>query len=52
MKTLLLLSLILIILSCSNNKNKSDAFGNFETDEVIISSENSGKILMTSFIEG
>ena len=52
MKTLLFLSLILIILSCSNNKNKSDAFGNFETDEVIISSENSGKILMTAFIEG
>ena len=52
MKTLLFLSMILISISCSNNKNKSDAFGNFETDEVIISSENSGKIVMTAFSEG
>ncbi len=53
MRTLLLLSLIIILgASCSNNKTKSDAFGNFETDEVIISSENSGRILLTAFIEG
>jgi HlyD family secretion protein len=52
MRTLLLLSLILILGACSNNKTKSDAFGNFETDEVIISAENSGKIVMTAFIEG
>ena len=52
MKTLLFLSLILILGACSTNQTKSDAFGNFETDEVIISSENSGKILMTVFVEG
>jgi len=52
MRTLLLVSLILILGACSNNKTKSDAFGNFETDEVIVSAENSGKILMTTFIEG
>jgi len=52
MKTLLLLSLIIILGACSNDKTKSDAFGNFETDEVIISAENNGKILMTAFIEG
>ena len=52
MKTLLFLSLILILGACSTNQTKSDAFGNFETDEVIISSENSGKILMTAFVEG
>ena len=52
MKTLLFLSLILILGACSTNQTKSDAFGNFETDEVIISSENSGKILMTAFAEG
>ena len=52
MRTLLFLSLIIILGSCTNNKTKSDAFGNFETDEVIVSSENSGKILMTAFIEG
>jgi len=52
MKTLIFLSLILILGACSTNQTKSDAFGNFETDEVIISSENSGKILMTAFVEG
>ena len=52
MRTFLFLSLILLLGACSNNKTKSDAFGNFETDEVIISSENSGKIIMTAFSEG
>ena len=52
MRTLLFLSLIILLGACSNNKTKSDAFGNFETDEVIISSENSGKIIMTAFSEG
>ncbi len=52
MRTLLFISLIILFGACSNNKTKSDAFGNFETDEVIVSSENSGKILMTAFIEG
>ena len=52
MRTLLFLSLIILLGACSNNKTKSDAFGNFETDEVIVSSENSGKILLTAFSEG
>ena len=52
MKTFIFLSLIIILGACSNNKAKSDAFGNFETDEVIISSENSGKIMLTAFNEG
>ena len=52
MRTLIFLSLIITLGACSNHKAKSDAFGNFETDEVIISSENSGKILKTMFIEG
>jgi HlyD family secretion protein len=52
MKTIVYVSLILLLGACSNNQTKSDAFGNFETDEVIISSENGGKILMTAYIEG
>jgi len=52
MKTFIFLSLIIILGACSNNRAKSDAFGNFETDEVIISSENSGKIMLTAFNEG
>ncbi len=52
MRTILFLSLILILGACSNKQTTSDAYGNFETDEVIISSENSGRILSTAFVEG
>jgi len=52
MRTVLFLSLVILLGACTNNKTKSDAFGNFETDEVIVSSENSGKILLTAFSEG
>lgn len=52
MKTLLFSSLILILGACANNNIKPDAFGNFETDEVIVSSENIGKIILTAFNEG
>ena len=52
MRTFLFLSLVILLGACSNNKTKSDAFGNFETDEVMISSENSGKIMQTAFSEG
>jgi HlyD family secretion protein len=52
MRTFLILSLIITLGACSNNTTRSDAFGNFETDEVIISAENSGRIVMTVFNEG
>jgi HlyD family secretion protein len=52
MRTPLLLTFILVFGACTNNKTKPDAFGNFETDEVIISAENTGQILMTAFDEG
>lgn len=52
MRTLIILLLIVIVGACSNGKTKPDAYGNFETDEVTISAENSGKILFTGFNEG
>jgi HlyD family secretion protein len=52
MKTLLFISLIVILGACNNNKTKSDAFGNFEAEEVVVSSENGGRILVTAFLEG
>lgn len=52
MRTLSISIFILILASCSNNETKPDAFGNFETDEVIVSSETTGRILMTAFEEG
>jgi len=52
MRTLLIISLIVTLGSCTNKTPRSDAFGNFETDEVIISAENSGRIVLTAFMEG
>lgn len=44
-KILLITILAFATFACKNNDEKSDAFGNFETDDVIISAETSGKIL-------
>lgn len=44
-KNILLVLTTAIAFSCSNNSEKSDAFGNFEADPVIVSAESSGKIL-------
>jgi len=35
----------LILISCHSNDDQSDAFGNFETEEMIISSEMAGKLV-------
>ncbi len=42
----------LILASCSGAKEKSDAYGNFETDETMISAETYGKIIMLNVEEG
>ena len=42
----------LAIFSCNNQKNGSDAFGNFESDDQLISSEIAGKLLSCNFEEG
>jgi len=42
----------LAIFSCNNQKNASDAFGNFEADDQIVSSEIAGKLLSCDFEEG
>jgi HlyD family secretion protein len=44
--------LMLMLSSCSSNNIKSDAYGNFEADETIISSEIAGKILAMPIDEG
>lgn len=43
---------LLIFSSCGNNKNDSDASGNFEADEVIVSAQQSGELLSYSVSEG
>jgi len=49
---LLFILLTLIVISCSSNDNVSDAYGNFEADEVIISAESTGKISDLHIKEG
>ena len=50
---LILISLSVILLSgCSNDKQKSDAYGNFEATETIVSSESSGKLYELNVEEG
>ena len=41
----LVISIVLLIGGCNGTDKKSDAFGNFEADPVIVSSEASGKVL-------
>lgn len=49
-KVIIMLSLVLFV-SCNRDK-KSDAYGNFSADEIIISSESNGKIISINFKEG
>ncbi len=44
--------IVLMLLSCGNSNGKYDASGTFEANEVIVSSELSGKILSLSIEEG
>jgi HlyD family secretion protein len=48
----LFLILVGILTACQNTDEKSDAFGNFETDEVIVSSEANGKLEAFNIEEG
>lgn len=52
MKKLVIISAIIFLASCSGKNNKSDAYGNFEVDEVIISSEVSGRLISFNLEEG
>ncbi|MCP4552454.1 MAG: HlyD family efflux transporter periplasmic adaptor subunit [Bacteroidetes bacterium] len=51
-KIFLILATITLLASCETIDDKSDAYGNFEVMEVIISSEANGKILLLNFEEG
>ena len=51
-KIIFYLSMVLFIAACSNDDNKSDAFGNFEADEIILSAESMGEIMNIKVNEG
>ena len=52
MKKIYLLAIPLIFTACNNSENGSDAYGNFEAKEVIVSAEAQGKILQFNIEEG
>jgi HlyD family secretion protein len=49
---ILFIPLIVILQSCSNDDGKSDAYGNFEATETIVSVNSEGKILSLNLEEG
>lgn len=51
-KLLFFIVLAITTFACKNNGEKSDAFGNFETDDVIVSAETAGKILKFNVKKG
>ncbi len=52
MKKYVIIISLTLLAACSGKNNKSDAYGNFEADEVIISSEVGGKLLLFNIEEG
>lgn len=49
---IILIPLVVILQSCSNDNGKSDAYGNFEATETIVSVNSEGKILSLNVEEG
>lgn len=47
-----ILTLILIATSCNQTNEKAFAYGNFETDDIIVSSESTGKLILMNIVEG
>ena len=48
----LLILLAITVLSCKNNNDKSDAYGNFEATEIIVSAQANGKLIAFDITEG
>lgn len=48
----IIFGVLLVSSSCGNDKDKADAFGNFESEEVIISAQNTGELIIFDIEEG
>ena len=48
----LIFAIAVVFAGCSHNNEKSDAFGNFEADPLIVSSESAGKVLRLNVEKG
>ena len=51
MKKIMLILFVITIFGCKSNIKRSDAYGNFESDETILSSEIGGKIVSMNYSE-
>ncbi len=47
-----IIALLFLFSGCNKNNNSSDAFGNFEATEILVSAESNGKILVLNIEEG
>jgi len=52
MKRITIILLLALILGCKSNTNRSDAYGNFEAEESLISAETGGKIILMNRSKG
>jgi len=52
MKNILTFILLTSLISCNNDKNKADGYGNFEATEITVSAEANGKIEFLNLEEG
>ncbi|HLO58298.1 MAG TPA: HlyD family efflux transporter periplasmic adaptor subunit [Bacteroidales bacterium] len=51
-KILLLTGITVVFNACKGDKDSADAYGNFETDEVIVSAESQGELIQFGIHEG
>ena len=51
-KLVFIIASVFVMTACSTNEDKSDAYGNFESDKRIISAEGNGKLLRFEVEEG
>jgi len=52
MKNILIILILALSVSCSNNQGDADGYGNFEATEVMVSSETTGRIIQFDRSEG
>src|SRR4030042_5426441 len=50
--TVIITGILLFTSTCGNNKEKADAYGNFESDEIIVSAQNTGDLVVFDVEEG
>ena len=50
--SVIITGILLFAFACGNNKEKADAYGNFESDEIIVSAQNTGNLVVFDVEEG